>query len=177
MNFPTGAFDGALRALGSVREMVTALDRTWEVDFHFADGTRQPPRTLRGVSSARQATIVEVIGYQQRGYGTRPPRDPFEVRDADRDRLFDKVAPGYAQRAIDGDPQASARSVVQSIAFALRDLAVDRWEHGGGDLGWDALAPSTLARKLALGYPASAGRMTGQSLQALRRALPVARPR
>lgn len=174
VEMPTQAVEDAVKWAENVKAFLSRLDETWSVDFHIPDAPRSPPRTLRGVATGRQPTIVEVIGYMQRGFGPRPPRDPFVVSPSARQWLFARVAGPYLEGAATV-PEFTAQSVYQRIAFALRDLAVERLERGGADLEWQPLAARTVSRKAALGYPTHAGQMTSQTIQALRRALPTVR--
>lgn len=174
LTFDTMGLDRAATTAEKILTAVQALGERAVITLHLPDTVRQPPRTLGGVSRARQRTVAEVFAYQQRGYGTRPPRDPLALTPQGRAWIFERVRGSYAQDAA-RDPQATVLSIWQRVGFALRDLAVARAEAGGGDVRWQALAASTLQRKLRLGYAATPGRMTGQTIEALRRALPTVR--
>lgn len=174
VTFDTMGVDRAATTAEKILAAVEALGDRAEITLHLPQTVRRPPRTLRGVSRARQSTVAEVLGYQQRGYGNRPARDPLALTPEGQRWLYEQVRGTYAQDAA-RDPRATVLSIWQRVGFALRDLAVARAEAGGGDLRWPALAPATLRRKLQLGYPATPGRMTGQTIEALRRALPTVR--
>lgn len=176
VTFDTMGVDRAATTAEKILAAVQALGDRAEITLHLPATVRRPPRTVAGVSRARQGTVAEVLAYQQRGYGARPPRDPLALTPWARQWLHERVRGTYAQDAA-RDPQATLMSIWQRVGVALRDLAVMRAEAGGGDLRWEALAPATLRRKLRLGYPATAGRMTGQTIEALRRALPTVRAR
>ena len=175
--FPRGArFDGARLLVQRVRDLTDALGSRWTVEFKLPSTTRAPPRTVkpRKGGAPKQPTVAEVIGYFTLG-GSGPPRSMFAVNDYARRWLATRVVDRFLQRATSGGDIPNAGALMTTIAFGLRDLVVQRWEAGGGDLNLAPLSAQHVARKIALGYPTRIGTMTGQSIQALRRAQPIAR--
>lgn len=179
LNLPRGArFDNARTLVKRVDDLVTALGGRWSVEFKLPATRRAAPRTLgkrKSTGHSAQPTVAEVIGYVTLGTSRMPARDMFEVTDAVRRQLATQVVDRFIQRATREGNVPNAGALMTTIAFGLRDLVVQRWESGGGGLPLAPLSASHLARKIALGYPTKIGTMTGQSLQALRRAQPIAR--
>lgn len=177
IRFPRGArFDGARQLVQRVNDLTGALGSRWTVEFKLPSTVRQPPRTLRPRKGAppKQPTIAEVIGYFTLG-GSGPARNMFEVNDYARRWLATRVVDRFVAQATSGGAVPNAGALMTTIAFGLRDLVLQRWEAGGGDLNLSPLTAQHVARKVALGYPTRIGTMTGQSLKALRSAQPIAR--
>ena len=177
INFPRGArFDGARQLVARVNELTDALGSRWTVEFKLPATARTPTRTLkpRKGPPPKQPTVAEVIGYFTLG-GSGPARNMFEVNDYARRWLATRIVDRFVAQATSGGNVPNAGALMTTIAFGLRELVIQRWEAGGGDLNLSPLTAQHVARKVALGYPTRIGTMTGQSLQALRRAQPIAR--
>lgn len=174
LTFDTMGLNQAATTAEKILVAVQSLGEQATITLHLPDATRRPPRTLHGVSRARQSTVREVFEHMQRGHGTRPARNPLDLDTSGRQWIFDRVKGTFSQDAAQ-DPQATVLAIWMRIGIAIRELGVMRLEAGGGDLRWQALATSTRARKLRLGYPGHAGVMTSQTINALRRALPTVR--
>ena len=178
INFPRGArFNGARQLVQRVNELTDALGSRWTVEFKLPATPRQPPRTLKPRKGAppKQPTVAEVIGYFTLGTNTGPARDMFTVNDYARRWLATRIVDRFLAQATSGGTIPNAGALMTTIAFGLRELVIQRWEAGGGDLNLTPLTAQHVAHKVALGYPTRTGTMTGQSLQALRRAQPIAR--
>lgn len=178
MTFPRGArFDGARLLVSRVNDLVDSLGGRWSVEFKLPGSARQPPRTLRPRTKppGRQATVAEVVMYNTLGTSRMPARSMFEVNDYARRWLATRIVDRFVANVTAGGNVPNAGALMTTIAFGLRDLVVQRWEAGGGDLNLEPLTAQHVARKIALGYPSRIGTMTGQSLAALRRAQPIAR--
>ena len=80
-------------------------------------------------------------------------------------------------QVLDGGAEANVGAMMVSLGYAYRDLVVARMLQGGGDLSLAPLTHKYLSYKIRLGYPAKIGTMTGQTLNAIRRAQPIARRR
>lgn len=162
-----------------VEALVQELGSTWTVEFKLPGGARRPPRTLRPRKGGAppQPSISQVALWQITGTRRMPARNMFEVNDYARQVIAQRLASRFTPQVLQGDAAPNVGALFVSAGFAFRDLVVSRFIAGGGDLSLAPLSASHLAYKLRLGYPTKIGTMTGQTLEALRRAQPIARRR
>jgi hypothetical protein len=145
--------------------------------------TAGPLVAVTGANGAEKTSLLELFGgalfreCHTRGSlaSLATARNMFEVNDYARRWLATRVVDRFVAQATSGGAVPNAGALMTTIAFGLRDLVLQRWEAGGGDLNLSPLTAQHVARKVALGYPTRIGTMTGQSLKALRSAQPIAR--
>jgi hypothetical protein len=181
INFPSSeAFAGVRLLLSRITEGVRSLGETHEVGLVLPDTPRAPPRTLhvrRGPPPA-QASLAKVAGWFAFGTdeGRRlPVRNFFEVDDGLREQITGDLIERFLADVQAGRTPPNRGALNLAMAYRFKAMVIDRWESGGGDLTVPPLSPQHLARKALLGYPATVGTMTGQTLAALRRAQPITR--
>lgn len=149
------------------------------MEFKLPAGARAPSRTLRprrGPAPA-QASIAQVVLWQVTGTKRMPARNMFEINDYARGYLGQRLASRFTPQVLQGNAETNAGAMMVSVGFAYRDLVIARFQQGGGDLSLPALSSAYHAYKVRLGYPAKIGTLTGQSLDAIRKAQPIARRR
>lgn len=162
-----------------IEALVGEFGKTWTVEFKLPAGARAPSRTLRprrGPAPA-QASIAQVVLWQVTGTKRMPARNMFEINDYARGYLGQRLASRFTPQVLQGNAETNAGAMMVSVGFAYRDLVIARFQQGGGDLSLPALSSAYHAYKVRLGYPAKIGTLTGQSLDAIRKAQPIARRR
>ena len=162
-----------------VEALVADLGRTWTVELKLPGGARTPPRTLtpRRHPAPPQPSVAQVALWQVTGTRRMPARNMFEINDYARQMLGTRLAQRFTPDILRGSAEPNAGALMVSLGFAFRDLVVGRMVQGGGDLSLAQLSHDYLSYKVRLGYPAKIGTMTGQTLNAIRRAQPIARRR
>lgn len=176
--FPSSA------AFAPVRELLTrvtagvrSLGETHEVGIILPDTAREPLRTLRVRRGAapRQPSLAKVAGWFAFGTTRQPARNLFEVNDAMREAITGDLIERFLADVRDGRTPPNRGALNLAMAYRFKAYVIERWEEGGGDLTVAPLSPEHLARKALLGYPARIGTMTGQTIEALRKAQPITR--
>ena len=165
--------------LSKVSALVQELGRSRTIELAMPSGTREPPRTLapRRGPAPTQASIVQVALWQITGTRRMPARDMYELNDRARGYLTQRLLTRFTPQLLDGDPEPNVGAMLMVAGYAFRDLLVQRMEAGGGDLTLTPLTARYAGYKVRLGYPARIGTMTGQTLNAVRRAQPIVRRR
>lgn len=160
--------------LNKVTALVQELGKTRTIEFAMPSATREAPRTLtpRRGGAPTQASIVDVALWQ---ITRTPSRDMYELNDFAQSYLAQRLLDRFTPQLLDGDPEPNVGAMLMVVGYAFRDLVVQRMEAGGGDLSLAPLTPRYAAYKVRLGYPARIGTMTGQTLNAVRRAQPIVR--
>lgn len=168
------AFRARLAALEErVETIVHGLGGRYTIELAMPNTLRAPPRLVRGgYSKAQQGTVAEIFGYFVHGTKKMVARNVLQLTPGASQAIIDEVVQKYVQR--EGEIPTLSQ-LMPGIAYAWRALVVRRIEKGGGDLNLHKLDPDYRTRKLALGYPATIGQLTGQTLEAVRRAQPIIR--
>lgn len=176
--FPSSAAFGPVRELlERVTAGVRSLGETHEVGIILPDTARQPPKTLRvrkGAAPA-QASLAKVAGWFAFGTSRMPARNFFEVNDALKEQVTGDLIERFLADVRDGRTPPNRGALNMAMAYRFKSFVIERWEDGGGDLTVPPLSAQHLARKALLGYPSRIGTMTGQTLEALRKAQPITR--
>lgn len=158
-----------------IRTILDGLGGSYNVEIAIPNTVRDPPRLVRGgYSKAKQATLSEVAGWFLHGTTKMPSRNMLVLTPGSRQEIFDAVTQRFYEGARSGTVPTLGQ-LMPAIAYRWRDIVVRRWAAGGGDLTLHELTTKYRARKLRLGYPARIGTLTGQTIQAIRKAQPVIR--
>ena len=168
IRFPqSSAFNVARVLVARANILVNGLNRRWGVELALHQGgrMRRPPKTLTPRTRVKppplQPTVHEVIEHFSRG------RNMFTMTPDLRTLLATQAIGRFVADALRGQDVAPQR-IIEEIARGYHRAVVFRWEHGGNDLHLRALSPRYVGYKLRLGYPATIGNLTGQSLAAIR---------